>query len=778
MRNRHSLIIRIGAMAALLLAFNAPAAAQYVPSVQTLDRVFAYDTKAVLNMATGNADTSVDFTNLGVTPTTAIVTCTVAVVGGLYCLDGNTVRNWANPLQPSVYTDTLKCADLGLDLKKGDGCTAMTVDDNAAIWLAVKKRNTHSIFKVAKGACPVGTANCKTIGARYAVELYFGRPPIVDLVAIDAGTAKTFRPCPNCAIGPGVLGIEERKNAVFFRDPLPPQAAEAVPVVASRDWGLQGNELLQDITYLQLPDSVETTILATTDSGRILARNTSYSDLARQVFPAPGVPTGPSSCSAGPQQYGMRASTTTGIVYVSNRCNHQVLALVPNSDFSMLVSAPGTVPLSTQETIPPPPNSPPNTPPTVITYAVVGLTIAPGNSLDLATCSVSCTFINAPGGVPAAQFNNLQLFTGSPSGSTVFQMKEIPDCRYVALFPTTSDGIAKRAVCGAAGAVIGPTGVVIPVPVSGLFPPELQDPTLRATLRLNVTPLLPEVVTKAYGASGLGSGVLPPLLVSQQYRAQSRTDYLFEAFFVVPQPGIRYVNTFEGVFKVPELEGTDISDDYCRNEIYDPNQWNVATYVSELYKTKAVGAYNYVDTLANVGCGSIRGGLQGMSMVTYDLQINPDTYAKSLSSPNSPAVTENNDAVYARLLQTLYDDLWDVQMNFACEKVDLPLQQSAPISKSNCNGLTSTWNNGKGKLDKCIAAAFQPKSSASNENCQSWVSQLTNYRNALPATTPSQDVGNRVGELKKRIQVLLHVYYNRFQPSIPPLGYCREGGSC
>jgi hypothetical protein len=763
MRYRHFLIHRTGAVAALLLAFTSPAFAQYVPSVQTLDRVFAYDTKAVLNMATGNADDSVDFTNLGVSGTT-FVTCTVAVVGGLYCLDGNTVRNWANPLQPSVYTDTLKCADLGLDLKKGDGCTAMTVDDNAAIWLAVKKRNSHSIFKVAKGSCPVGTANCKNIGARYAVELYFGRPPIVDLVAIDAGTAKTFRPCPNCAIGPGVLGIEERKNAVFFRDPLPPQAAEAVPVVASRDWGLQGNELLQDITYLQLPDSVETTILATTDSGRILARNTSYSDLARQVFPAPGVPTGPSSCSAGPQQYGMRASTTTGIVYLSNRCNYQVLALVPNPGFTLLVSAPGTVPLSTQETVPPG---------TVVSYGVVGLTIAPGNSLDLATCSVSCTFINAPGGVPAAQFNNLQLFAGSPSGSTVFQMKEIPDCRYAAQ-PTFDP--AKRTVCGAAtGAVVDLNGLVVSVdPVSGALSPNLPP----ATLRLNVTPLLPEVVTKAFGASGLGTGTLPPLLVSHQYRAQSRTDYLFEAFFVVPQIGVRYLNTFEGVFKVPELEGTTISDNYCKNEIYDPNQWNVATYVSELYQTKVVGAYHYVDTLANVGCGSIRGGLQGMSMVTYDLQVNPDTYAPSLSSPLNPALTVNNDAVYARLLQSLYDDLKLVQVEFACKVVDDPNSNKAPITNANCNTLTSTWNNGKIKLDKCIAAAFQPKSSASNENCQSWVSQLTNYGNALPATTPSQDIGNRVGELKKRIQVLFYVYYNRFQPSIPSDGYCREAGAC
>ena len=88
--------------------------------------------------------------------------------------------------------------------------------------------------------------------------------------------------------------------------------------------------------------------------------------------------------------------------------------------------------------------------------------------------------------------------------------------------------------------------------------------------------------------------------------------------------------------------------------------------------------------------------------------------------------------------------------------------------------LGTTLLDGKLKLDKCIEAAFQPKNSASNENCQSFVSQLTNYRNALPATTASQDIANRVGELKVRIAVIFHVYYDRFQPSIPANGFCRE----
>jgi hypothetical protein len=268
-------------------------------------------------------------------------------------------------------------------------------------------------------------------------------------------------------------------------------------------------------------------------------------------------------------------------------------------------------------------------------------------------------------------------------------------------------------------------------------------------------------------------GGLPPLLISRMYRAQSLANPVFEALFVLPQSGVRYINTFEGEFNVGALEGDGISLG-CTKPSTNPGAWDVATYVSELYATEAPG--KYVDTLANVDCGSIKIGADRMSLLPYDLQINPDTYGETFPL-NVVQGTTANDAVYARLLQSLYSDLNHVQVNFACTNADAGTG-AAPIANNTCNSLNSTWANGKLKLDKCILAAFQPKNSASNENCQSFVSQLTNYRNALPLTTSSQDIANRIGELKVRIAVMFHLYYDRFQPSIPANGFCREGGTC
>jgi hypothetical protein len=194
-------------------------------------------------------------------------------------------------------------------------------------------------------------------------------------------------------------------------------------------------------------------------------------------------------------------------------------------------------------------------------------------------------------------------------------------------------------------------------------------------------------------------------------------------------------------------------------------QWDITTHVSEIHAS--IGG-KYVDTLANVGCGSIRGAAGDMSLLSYNLQVSPDTW-----NPATDVTTVNNDAVFARLLQDLYGELQAVRVLYACTGA-----AGSPIGTSTCTTLESIWQNGKIKLDKCINAAFQPKNSASNENCQSWVSQLTNYRNALPATTLDSDLANRVGEQKARIQTLFHLYYDRFQPSIQAGGFCRETTNC
>ena len=88
--------------------------------------------------------------------------------------------------------------------------------------------------------------------------------------------------------------------------------------------------------------------------------------------------------------------------------------------------------------------------------------------------------------------------------------------------------------------------------------------------------------------------------------------------------------------------------------------------------------------------------------------------------------------------------------------------------------MASKWANGRIKLNSCINAAFQPKQSTADQNCQSFLSQLTNYRSAIPATTPVRDIANRVGELKMRVDVINHVFTTRMLASMTTAGFCRE----
>jgi hypothetical protein len=744
-------------IAVLMLLCSMPGYSQVVAPRQVLDRVYSFSTGAVLNMNFGNLDTTSPYQSLGLVPPPGsslnFTTCTVTAIGGLYCLDGQSVRRWKNPLQPASSEVVLNCqTNLGASLGKGSGCVAMTVDLKGQIWLGVKKGNSHSVYKVV----PKGVGGC-TMDPFCVSEPFVGRPTIVDLVAVDGDLAKNFHPCTGCAQS-GVIGIEERKNAVFFPDAA---GSTATILVRATDWNLKAKELLQEITLLQLEGTSVTgpviSVLATTTLGRVLTRGTTETGAAREVLNLPARRTAstnpilPASCPGTSEaQFGIRASATTGIVYVSDRNCFQVLALEPNgSTFGGFTTLDYITDLRTS--IP------------GEAYGVIGVTIAPGVSINLTDCSGSttgCGIVNGPTGQVAASLLNVQLAQGSPSGATVFQIKGIPDCRLAPLL-----SLEKRAVCAASsGVVVGPPGTD-PITIdalTGALTPNLPA----AKLKLNVTPLLPDEVKLAFGASGLStSGQLPPLLISRQYRAQQRTGYIFEAFFIVPQPNVRFQNTYNSDYKVGYLEGLATPGYNCTN----PDsliKWDVTTHVSELYPS--VGG-EFVDSLANVGCGSIRGAGASMSLLPYDLQVSPDTW-----NPVSGQITAGNDAVFARLLQDLYGELDVVQRLYACTDPGT----GAPISASACGSLTSVWNNGKTKLDKCIAAAFQPKSSASNENCQSFVSQLTNYRNSLPAATPPQDVANRVGELKARIQTIFHLYYDRFQPSIPANGFCRETSAC
>ncbi|HEX9771839.1 MAG TPA: hypothetical protein VGA44_00115, partial [Steroidobacteraceae bacterium] len=132
-------------------------------SFQTLDRVDSVSRTAVLEMAFGEPIRPPDFTNLDITALTGYSACQLTPIKGLFCLDGRLIRHWADPAQdPSDVSTEFSCADraLGLDTKKPDTCTSMTVDLAGNIWIAGKKANSHSLIKVVQkidSNCPEGS---------------------------------------------------------------------------------------------------------------------------------------------------------------------------------------------------------------------------------------------------------------------------------------------------------------------------------------------------------------------------------------------------------------------------------------------------------------------------------------------------------------------------------------------------------------------------------------------------------------------------------------------
>ena len=143
-------------------------------------------------------------------------------------------------------------------------------------------------------------------------------------------------------------------------------------------------------------------------------------------------------------------------------------------------------------------------------------------------------------------------------------------------------------------------------------------------------------------------------------------------------------------------------------------------------------------------------------------------------------LADTSDDAFATLVSTLYDDLERARTKTACTNFPEDGNASQPLSPSLCSGLAADWANGRDKLNKCIAAARQPKTSAADQNCQSFLSQISGYRSRLatadiywnnPLPTEIPDKANRAGELKARTDVILHIFNDQFLPSIPPGGF-------
>lgn len=741
------------ATAGALWLFASVSPAQAWQTEQVLERVHVFSPTSVLDMAFDDADRAADFSLLIDDPRASFSACTLTANGGLWCLDGKKVLNWPDATEAAEVTEVLSCEDpaLGLDAKKPDTCTGLTVDRAGAIWLAGKNRGkTHSLIKVVRkvdGLCPTDrfyTALTLSPGL-CAAELASGRPLLVDINAIDGEVAERLdADCVGCPIsGKGTLGLEERKTAVFF-----PEDGAPVEIASGKTaWSLAGNEQLLGIGLLQMPDGAggfSSHILVTTSNARILAAETDGTPDVREVFDIAAMRRPTSRlCAAEAPSWGLRASSKSGTVFVTDRNYCETIALEPVTDghggllaLANVQQGGGDLTLSTSDargSFPP-----------------LGPTVADGIAIDLADCAESCVLVNDAGGNPAAILSNVVL-AGEENGLVLFQIRNIPDCRYI---PETCVAALENV---ASAADLHAAGILLDLPGGGGHP---------AAQLLNATPLLPASVLDLFPAG------LPDLWIPRQYRGQQANGFVFDAFFGLTDATFAGTSDLE-VF-VASLTG--------RGELGCPTVtpptntpvetllfYDVAVKVSEtvvsIDRDFIPGARDHEATLVNVGCGSSRTSLERWSLLPLNMEFTPDTFDFGTS-----AIVDNDPRVFLELLVSLFDDLRVGIAELACIAVDG--QATAPLSAGACGTLDSQWLNTKDKLDKCIAATLEPKTSLRSQNCQAFVSQFGNLAStASSLRAAGEDPANRIGEIGVRLAVIRNVYDNLFFPSIPDEGF-------
>jgi len=789
---------------------------------QVLDRVAVFNGGTALEMnferepyreATATEPAVVlDFYNYNLAESSRLGNCRLNGSRGLYCVDGQSVRRWQDPADGGSGEVEFSCANeaLRLDRNRTDICTALAVSQGGDVWVAGRRKSASVLIRLRQklnGNCRDAAEQSLSPAAseRYCFLEYTTseRPLISRLLVIEGEEGDVFDR-GNGVPADGVLALDVRDVVTYYS--MVPKATP-VDLVTRSGWLLVNNkEALQDLALLQTAndDTIENRVLVTTSNGRVLSRRTDTGGpwMTDEVFNVPfervaGSATCPVAAAA-PAGYGVTVSAKTGRVYVTDRSYCQVLALdpfdgnssAPGIQFGGLVNVKDTsvagdpdLTLSTSNFSVP---SRFTGDPVNITgeYPPDGATVAPGILVNLKECTGTCKVITGEVDPNTGKAANLLTLTAVQLNSTqssivLFQIRNIPDCRYVpAADPNDPDAEPNAKLCALhPGAVIGP-------------------PDEPGQQYLDVAQLLPPEVTAQFLATNALPPGLPPLLISPQYRGQADKRYVFGAVFAIPEPGVVFKETFEADFDVAGLTGGElgcqVTDDPDKTVLQDLLRWDVVTRVSERYI--APGGPNglaatvidpvsgspvpnkrrYVDTIVNSGCGTTKTKIGSFSLIAYDLEI-----------AHNPTAGDDQDDVFARLVVKLFDDLQLTQTQLACPSgVDRAatstLPASDPLTDGQCASLNSVLLNAQDKLNKCVAATRQPKTSAVDQNCQAFETQFSSYRAQLagvPAVAATLDPAktldpaNRIGELKARAETLWLVYGERFLPSVPMGGY-------
>lgn len=403
-------------------------------------------------------------------------------------------------------------------------------------------------------------------------------------------------------------------------------------------------------------------------------------------------------------------------------------------------------------------------------YSIGFIDVAAQVVIDLEDCAgvSGCPVASVDGNV-GFSLNSVQV--ENPGGSTeaVVIPVRLPDCRYLPqvcleLLPPAGDAAASDD--GARAILIG-LGVIKSMDPSG---PNKLSPAVQL---LNVKPLLPPEVISLFDTSGTPPDGLPSLYLASRWRGQAINDYWFEGFFFRTDSGLVFSDVFEGLIDVSVLTGHELG---CVADPDDLLAWDVITTVSEL--ATSVGG-RHVDTMINVGCiNPTKVSGTRLSLFSVNLEIVRDTYGPTIKT-SSPKVTLNNDAVFARLVESLWKELGEIKDRYACNLAD-PVASGGvpPLSKSLCENLASLWKVADNKVKLCVNATFHPVSSKQASTCARARESVASFEAALPAAATGPDVYNRLGELEARVDVFQHVWEERFIKSIKPGGFCRERGTC
>jgi len=773
---------------------------------QTLDSVDAITAKTVLEMhvdanppdecapddyACVNTSLPSSGTLLpGIPASATFAACQRAADRRMYCLlnsfpSGNTIRQpvsrWSDT---GSYEAMFDCTDptLALDKKKANPCTTISATLGGDIWLGGRYGTAYSIIRVvevAQGAsCPLGfngtpmqklTAETNPNFDYCMLRYVNGRPILVDVSSVDAKVGKRFE-APGIAPGPGLLLLEDRKTVAFLPDRRDvngnPVQSAAVDIASGKSgWNLVGGETVQSATLMQVnctADNCDNYVLVTTSTGRLMAKRVDVGTRpALTLGPSLNVVSNPACTSTTvTQQSWVRVSPQSGRIYLSDRRANRVRGFeVPLSAYT--TSSPWTEVASLSTLNADATSNPPNT-----------LSVSPGIPIDLAKCS-SEQCILSPDGADAntvgAYITNVtvEVLTGR-TGMTVFRIEGIPDCRYTS-----------PAIC------LGPD-------------PNNPDPnyaieTIGGEQYLRVDKLLPLEVMELFGEYSQPTRANLRLRIGPQYRARPDRDNTFDAFFGRTEDGVQFRNTFDLDFDIRELigdpSGTPTRCGYQNDGIgantRSPDNWDVIATVSERVPVAGLnngsasqpgGTLLNRDMLVNTSCSNPTAGSgTRWSLYAYGLMQSACATGDAVTPTTYQCRTS-----FVDLTSKLFDDLERARVLTACANVDGNPNGLPPLSAAKCSALAADWANARDKLNKCLGAIQRPKKSSLNQNCQAFNSQFTHYQNELNSAVvngavvggvQTGDVANRLGELKARVRVFLHVYQDQMLPSVPPGGF-------